>query len=521
MDAYDVAIVGYGPVGQALSLALGRLGYGVAVFERHHHLYGQPRAGHIDAEIMRVFQNLGIAPELEPLISPVHRYEMVSAEWEVLQSINAGIANLGWQSNYLFYQPDIEDILNRANRALPNVSVRQGCEVTTIAPEADHVTITVTDRSSGATEQHRARYVIGADGARSFVREAMNITTSDLGLAPTDFLVIDIKHRDASTPIPRMGELRQVLDPLRPRHASRWNGPLHSRTEFMLLPGETPEQMSTTERCWDLLQRYWDIDRDSGELIRHAVYTFETKLADTWRRGRVFLVGDAAHIMPPFLGQGMCSGLRDIANLAWRLDLVMRGRCAEELLDDYEVERRPHVKGIIEGSARIAEECTVIDPEAARWRDDALRGRPAAHSFKRELTAGTVHAGPPRGGELFVQGRVHANGRVALLDDVLGHGWRLLSHRPIPVGTLDAAARSVLDALEVHVAPVSRGRVPGGLLDLDAAYDEWFFKTDTQFAIERPDHYLYAAGSLADLSAVVNDLGRQTFALPMRAEAVG
>lgn len=148
----------------------------------------------------------------------------------------------------------------------------------------------------------------------------MKFTASDLGLEPTNFLVIDIKHRDASASIPRMGELRQVLDPRRPPHASRWNGPLHSRTEFMLLPGESPEEMSTPERCWDLLQRYWDIDPNSGELVRHAVYTVETKLADDWRSGRVFLAGDAAHIMPPFLGQGLCSGLRDVANLTWRLD---------------------------------------------------------------------------------------------------------------------------------------------------------------------------------------------------------
>ena len=521
MEAYDVAIVGYGPVGQALALALGRRGYRVAVFERHKALYGQARAGHIDGEVMRIFQGLGIAAELEPLISPVNRYEMVSADWEVLQRINAGIATAGWRNNYLFYQPDVEDILNRAILALPTVTVRQGCEVTSIACEDGAVAMSTVDRTSGGVEEHVARYLVGADGARSFVRESMDFTTTDLGLAPINFLVVDIKHHDPAVSIPRMGELRQVLDPKRPRHASRWNGPRHSRTEFMLLPGESPDEMSTPERCWNLLKQYWDIDRNSGELVRHAVYTFETKLADRWRRGPIFLAGDAAHIMPPFLGQGLCSGLRDVVNLAWRLDLVLRARCGEELLDAYETERRPHVKGIIEGSALIAEECNVVDPEAARWRDDALRGRPAAHSFERNIIAGTLHSGSPQAGQPFLQGRVHDNGRTALLDDILGSGWRLLSHRPIPDGALDSAARRVLAALDVNVAQISRGRVPGGLLDIDATYDQWFFNTGMEFAVERPDHYVFGAGSFAQLSDILGDLGAQTSVRPTPLQAVG
>ena len=521
MEPYDVAIVGYGPVGQALALALGRRGYRVAVFERHKALYGQARAGHIDGEVMRIFQGLGIAEELEPLISPVHRYEMVSAQWEVLQRINAGISTAGWQNNYLFYQPDIEDILNRSIRALPSVTVRQGCEVTAVALERDTVSITTVDRMSGTSEEYRARYLVGADGARSFVREAMNFTTTDLGLAPINFLVVDIKHHDPSVAIPRMGELRQVLDPQRPRHASRWNGPLHSRTEFMLLPGEAPEDMSTTERCWDLLRQYWDMDPDSGELVRHAVYTFETKLADQWRRERVFLAGDAAHIMPPFLGQGLCSGLRDIVNLAWRLDLVLRGRCGDELFDDYQTERRPQVKDIIEKSALIAEECNVVDPEAARWRDDALRGRPAAHSFERRLVDGTLHRLSPQAGQPYIQGRVHKNGRTARLDDMLGEGWRLITHRPIPDGALDSVARIVLDALDVRVALISRGRLAEGLLDIDATYDEWFFNTGTEIALERPDHYLFGAGTFAQLADMLHDLGNQTHAQSQPVEAVG
>lgn len=510
MDTYDVVIIGYGPVGQTLALALGRRGHRVAVLERHPELYGRARAGHLDDEIMRVFQGLGVAEDLEPLMSPVHRYELVDADWQVLQQIDAGVARSGWHNSYLFYQPDLEDVLHKAVEALPGVEVYQGREVTAITQHADHVEVTARDTRSGATERFQARYLVGADGARSFVRRAAGITSSDLRYPPATYLVIDIKHRDPGVSIPRMGELRQVLDPARPRHASRWNGSEHSRTEFMILPDERVEELESADQCWKLLERYWGVTRESGELVRHALYTFETKLADRWRTGRVLLAGDAAHVMPPFLGQGMCSGLRDAANLSWRLDLILRNRADDGLLDDYQSERRPHVRGIIEASAAIAEQCTITDPEAARIRDAALAAAPESHTFDRTLPAGTLAAGTPNAGELFVQGRVHHGGVSTRLDDVLGEGWRILTRHPIPGGLIDARARAIIDALEVTLAHVTRGRVPGALLDIDATYDQWFTATGNELVVERPDHYVFGAGRITDLPDLLAELGSRS-----------
>ena len=510
MELYDVVIVGYGPVGQALALALGRRGHRVAVLERHPELYGRARAGHIDGEIMRMFQGLGVAEDLEPLMSPVHGYEMVDADWRVLRRIEAGAPSTGWQHSYLFYQPDLEDVLHKAVEEMPSVRVHQTREVTAITQHADRVEVTARETRSGATEAFSARYLVGADGARSFVRRAAGITSSDLGFAPTSYLVVDIKHRDPGVAIPRMGELRQVLDPARPRHASRWNGSEHSRTEFMILPGESLAELESTDRCWELLEQHWGLARDSGELVRHAVHTFETTLADDWRRDRILLAGDAAHVMPPFLGQGLCSGLRDVANLDWRLDLVLRGRAEHTLLDDYQTERRPHARGIIQASAQIAEQCTILDPEAARRRDAELAAAPEPHSFDRDLVAGTLATGTPNAGELYIQGRVHDGGRSARLDDVLGDGWRVLTRHPIPTELIDARMRTALDALDVTLAHVTRGRVPGALLDIDASYDQWFTQTGNEVAVERPDHYLFGAGQIADLPALLAALGRRT-----------
>jgi len=172
----------------------------------------------------------------------------LGADWRVLRRIDAGAPSTGWQHDYLFYQPDLEDVLHKAVEEMPSVWVHQAREVTAVTQHADRVEVTARETRSGATETFSARYLVGADGARSFVRRAAGITSSDLGFPPTRYLVIDIKHRDPGVSIPRMGELRQVLDPARPRHASRWNGSEHSRTEFMILPGESLEELESTDR---------------------------------------------------------------------------------------------------------------------------------------------------------------------------------------------------------------------------------------------------------------------------------
>ncbi len=315
---FDVAILGYGPVGHVAAALLGRAGHRVAVFDRQVSLYPLPRIGHLDHEVMRIVQAVGAAERFERDAYVCSTYDWFNAAGDVLIHFDWSKPEItGWHPHYLFYQPDLDEVLAASVDALPNVQVGRGWEATAITQDGDGVTLDLARRDGGDARRVKARYLLGADGANSFVRRHTGIPWEDLGFH-ADWLVVDYRPNDpdAEIGIPVAG---QLCDPARPVSMFRRIGHKHCRWEFMLLPGETRDDIERPERIWELLSR-WVTPAD-GTLVRHAVYTFRSGLAGTWRRDRVLLVGDAAHVMPPFLGQGMGSGFRDAINLAWKLDL--------------------------------------------------------------------------------------------------------------------------------------------------------------------------------------------------------
>ncbi|HEX4716182.1 MAG TPA: bifunctional 3-(3-hydroxy-phenyl)propionate/3-hydroxycinnamic acid hydroxylase, partial [Ktedonobacteraceae bacterium] len=318
---WDVVIIGYGPTGQMLSLLLGQKGYRVAVFERWPHLYPQPRAIQYDHEIARIFQAAGIAEALAPVVEPGGVYEWQNARGETLLHFDLSEPTVsGWPACTMFSQPQLEAILDASVKALPTVTVFQGWAVEQVEQTRDAVHVQArkqTVTSSGKLVQAldrrsvRSRYAIGADGAKSFLLTHMRPSLTDLGFV-YDWLVVDIIPHE-----PRVWDPinLQVCDPARPATVVA-GGKGRRRWEFMRLPGESVEDLNRAETVWRLLAP-WDITPENATLERHAVYTFQTRWADAWRDGRLFLAGDAAHLMPPFAGQGMCAGVRDAANLAW------------------------------------------------------------------------------------------------------------------------------------------------------------------------------------------------------------
>ncbi|MBO4252346.1 bifunctional 3-(3-hydroxy-phenyl)propionate/3-hydroxycinnamic acid hydroxylase [Streptomyces griseorubiginosus] len=511
---YDVAIVGYGPVGQTLALNLGRKGHRVGVFERNDSLCGQPRAGGGDGEIMRLLQNLGVAEELEPLFQPSLAFDLVDKDFNVLRvGGDHGVSTTGWLPWYLYHQPDVEEALDKAIRELDNVDVFLGRTVVGVEQDSDCGRLFVDGPEGRSTVE--AAYVIGADGARSQTREWLGVEQVDQGFEPASYVVVDIKHRDPTVEIPRMNLMRQVLDPARPHFASRWNGTEHSRCEFAVMPDDDLDAIVEPENVMKMLEQFWDIDPSNTTIVRSTIYTFRSKVAETFRAGRFFLAGDAAHLMPPFLGQGLCSGLRDMANLAWRLDLVLSGRASERVLDDYTPERKPHVEGIARASASMADICIRLDPatmdDAAR---EAFRTAKSA-DFDRKYFDGTVASGAAFAGEYFMQARVHHNGRTGKMDDIFGNGWRLISPRKMDLSALDPELRRWSSGF-LEVIPMSRGRLAGVVIDIDAAYAGWFTAHGVDFVIERPDHYLFGAGKLEDLSDVLAQL-RELIGTPQAA----
>lgn len=355
MTEFDVAIVGMGPTGATLATLCGLHGLRTVVYERSTAPYSQPRACHLDAEIARILQQCGMERELAGLLT-------VSAGMEYVDSTGTRLFTfegfereplLGWEEDYVFVQPDLEAALRRRLAESPHVEIRQGAP----APSLDRLL-------------EQAAFVVACDGGGSRVREELGIGLTDLGY-DEPWLVVDVMlARQPSPPLPTI--IQQICDPARlatfvPSHGA------HRRWEFQLLGGEQPDP-------W-LLLAPWGVTPDHGKLLRAVPYRFHALVAEHWRggpSGRVLLAGDAAHMMPPFMGQGMCSGIRDAANLAWKLAEVVSGTSPAQLLDTYVAERSVHTQTVIRMSvdagralARLAADPNDLPqpskPDPQRW----------------------------------------------------------------------------------------------------------------------------------------------------------
>jgi 2-polyprenyl-6-methoxyphenol hydroxylase-like FAD-dependent oxidoreductase len=514
---YDVAIVGYGPVGQTMAAMLGRAGHSVAVFERFGLLYDRPRAVHFDHEIMRVWQALGIAGEIAEDLLPIPEYRWFGADGEpIMTMVPSRPAPSGWEPNYLFFQPYLEAALDRVART--HAELHRGWSAEGLQTEGDHVELLlrrVVGASGGAfaetgeVRRVRARYVIGADGANSAVREACGIESDDLGFV-AQWLTLDLRPHDMSR-LEHLPTSCQWCDPQRPHMHTR-NGRRHRRWEFMLLPGERAEDFEEPARVWRLLAPW--LRPDDAELIRHAVYEFRSRLARTMDQGRVLLVGDAAHLMPPFMGQGLCSGIRDASNLAWKLDLVLRGVLGTGLLHSYTEERRSQLEWIANLSTEMGRVSCVLDPDAAVERDAALRSVDAPPPLGLPgLTAGILQSDaserPALVGTFAVQGAVAGRGGTGLVDDVVGRGFVVLCTHGEPRDGLTTDQLAFLERLGALFASLDPS-LPEGVRDLDGRLTAWLAEHDAEAVIVRPDFHVFGAVSGAeDLPALVDDLRRQ------------
>lgn len=483
---YDIAIVGFGPVGMANAILLGQAGHRVVVLERYSGLYNLPRAAIFDDETMRTFVKLGIAETLLPKVHAQPKYEWVNAEGELLiEHEFALIGRSGWGEWYEMYQPDLEDAMAEACAAA-GVEVRFDARVTGYEQDDAGVDVHVAD---GAAV--RARYVIACDGGNGFTRAAIGTTLRDYGFSEP-WMVCDFRLT-ADVDIPMA---RQVCDPAQPISIISL-GPVYHRFSFMLDSVDDFDTEAAPEKVWRRVSRY--LQPDQAGLIRVATYTFRSLIAERWREGRILLSGDAAHQMPPFLGQGMCSGIRDAQNLAFKLDLVLAGLAADDVLDTYQSEREPQVEAVILRGIELGRVQTLRDPVAAAERDARLTADRAALRKPAKIRFPGLGPGlladPPAAGSLFPQAAVTPEG--AYFDDVHGYGWMLVTTDPALLTPEVRARAGVVDA----VATIEHRGV----------YAEWFAEHSARAAIVRPDFYVFAAAADADaLVAALDDLAART-----------
>ncbi|MBN9427783.1 MAG: bifunctional 3-(3-hydroxy-phenyl)propionate/3-hydroxycinnamic acid hydroxylase [Burkholderiales bacterium] len=490
---HDVAVIGYGPTGETLANCLGQAGLSVVVIEREAEICTLPRAIHCDGEVMRAFQSLGLRTGMEAISRPgmASVFKNPAGETLMVRNANGEIGPHGCANSYYYHQPDLERVLRDGAARHAGLRVLLQHEVLDIADDGGPAaTLRVRDLGSGRDITLRARYVVGCDGARSLARRALATPMIDLGLHQP-WLVFDVRLYDDAPALPL--HTVQHCDPARPMTYCNVIGN-RRRWEIMLMPGDDPDTIVQPESLWRLIDRW--LRPEHADIERAAVYTFHSLIAQHWRRGRVFLAGDAAHQTPPFLGQGLCAGVRDAMNLGWKLAAVLRGDAPEALLDTYQSERLPHVQSIIELAVRLGSVIQTTDPVLARERDEKLRSRPEiVEPPSPPLGPGLLVSNAPDTGRVFPQLRVD-DGR--LLDDRIGPRFAVIGQA---------------QALE-RMAPASRAtwqRHDAMLLPATGELDTWLADRALAAVVLRPDRYIMgAATSVAELDAIAAAMPRPT-----------
>jgi 3-(3-hydroxy-phenyl)propionate hydroxylase len=481
----EVLIVGYGPVGAVLAGLLGKRGIRVGVVDAGVGLYALPRAAHIDHMALRVLQEFGALDALLPLMLPNPGSDFVTADRRLLFRLPGDKSTTsGLPASMYFYQPTFDGELRRTVAALDNVNVRLGTRAVTI--EQDPYGVNVMVRSlSGSEEVIRAKWLVGCDGASSTVRTAMSVERETFGFEE-QWLIFDLLLGSPRPPLSKSAV--QVCDSARP-HTELPMPDNRFRLEFMLMPGENSEEMLRPDVAQDKLLAPL-IPHGEFSIERTATYTFQGLVASKWRSGRVFLAGDAAHLMPPFLGQGMCSGIRDVANIAWKLERVIRGWSPAHLLDTYEEERKPHVSRVIQSAVDFGRIICMTDIAAEAKRDTELLNdtRPIDSRFKFSLSR--LNAGPlVLGGGGMVLPQPPTEEDAPRLDDWIGIGFFVVASHASALGS----SRNWWETeVQARVCMIDDVPDPKGLVR------RWLESTGSKVAVVRPDRYVLATTNNLD-----------------------
>jgi len=500
----DVAIIGYGPTGLLGALTLANKGASVIAFERDKDIYARARAVTVNDWTMRIFQELGIDERIEKVIEPQRALRWVTYDGHEVMRVEHPTSTLGTRNTkprfYNIYQPTMEAELRACGEEYDNLTVRYGTEVVSVEQDADGVTITARDLATGAETTTRARYAIAADGGSSPTRKQLGVRMEG-DTVDTLWVVIDCRVKrwwpDRDFLTYWTDKDRPVVDIALSAGNHRW--------EIPLKPGETEADFPTSAEVWPLLEAL-GVTTDDVEIHQHAFYRHHVRTADTFRVGRVFLAGDAGHLMPPWAGAGMQSGMRDAYNLGWKLAGVVRGELGEEWLDTYEAERRPSVEFYTGMAVALGR---VIKQEASPEEVEAMNTVPEGlvTPWEPPLNAPpTLAAGWIRGetGDASIVGRYlpqptlcDAVGRMERLDALLPDGFVLLGNDVDPASVLSAEEKAGWDALGARYVAVrpktAHTRAATDLVDLEGALLPWFDLYGAQVVAVRPDKFIAAA----------------------------
>lgn len=469
---HDVAIIGLGPTGATLANLLVQQGLRVLAIDREADIYPLPRAVHFDGECMRVFQSIGIADTLQPQVRPSPGMKFIDSEGRLLidWSRELEVGPMGWYPSYRCHQPWLEKTLRQKLADYADADIRLKHELLECTQTSEGAELRIKDVATGEVLQEKVRYVVGCDGARSIIRGLIGASLDDLQQSEQWVVVDVVLNRER----PDLGDYSiQYCDPARPGTYVRGVG-MRRRWELMLMPNDDPATITQPESIWKLLSRW--VTPDEATLERPALYTFRAVVARGWRKDCLMIAGDAAHLTPPFMGQGMCAGIRDASNLAWKLTAVIRGEASEELLNTYESEREPHARKFISTAVRLGQIIQNTTPEVLRQREEEFAQTEFFATPQPALGVG-AHEGGSLGGRLIPQAVCAVGSRT---DDDVGYAYSLF----VSSNALDAAKAVINCAMPIVVAD-------------QPVLVKWMEKSGIVAALVRPDRYVAGVAATA------------------------
>jgi 3-(3-hydroxy-phenyl)propionate hydroxylase len=492
-----VVIVGAGPTGITAATKLAQYGVDCLVLDRWEDVYPQPRAVHLDDEIYRLLAGLGIADEFAAISRPARGLQLRDRNMRVMAQFHRECAESanGFPQANMFDQPELEAVLRANLKHYPRAVLRGNAEVTeAVQINADRAQVAFTDRVSGEEHRVETRYVLGCDGANSLVRAAIGACMEDLKFQQR-WLVVDV----ATGAELNQGEVvHQVCDPHRAATSMRI-GHARYRWEFRLLPDETADDYSTMAALYPLIQPWLEgVAPEQLELVRVAEYTFRAQVANRWHRSNMFILGDAAHLTPPFIGQGMGAGLRDATNLTWKLAGVVNGWMPETVLETYEQERIPHARYMIRFALAMGTAMTAggeVGNFLRRVVVPRLHLIPGVREKIGDSTTPALHSSElvvKSSGRRQLAGWLCPNPVLALgkrLDEVVGARFAVVTSAPLDPSQQDDVASRGTVVVTAH---------PGTELDL------WLRAGRATAAVVRPDRtVLCASRNLAEVCNAV------------------
>jgi 3-(3-hydroxy-phenyl)propionate hydroxylase len=482
-DTYDVAVIGYGPTGATAANLLGQLGLKVVVIERDPDVYNRARAISTDEEVMRIWQSVGLADRLQQDMLPDRPLNFVDANGVPFIDLKISPRGAGHPPQQFLYQPAVDQVLREGVQRFNNVELALEHECLRVHAKDDGVELMLADLRNDTLKRIHASYAIAADGGSSPTRGQLGVGYTGRTYSER-WVVIDTKMLKEWDGHDR---LRFHCNPARP--TVDCPTPLgHHRWEYPARAGELEQDLLSDEAIWKVLNDQGITD-ENVKLLRAVIYSHHVRVADRWRVGRIFLAGDAAHAMPPWIGQGMSAGVRDAANLCWKLAAVVKGQAPESLLNSYQAERKPHVTEVTRRACRAGWIITQRKPTIAFLRNHVLRTLTRLPGLDERVQKYTWIPDARYADGFFTADGHRAvgwqipqpwvtdtRGAQARLDDVLGGWWSIVHIGPPPAGS-QAWTELGIPTIEVSEPELVR----------------WLQHKKAVAAVLRPDGFIYAA----------------------------